>query len=161
MGCSDVINDQIMKQFGRISWFFLWFYCNASLLFHAGTDGRLETVSRENRLLIFFMRIMLGLPLSAIGCLFGITVKMASKIFYTIFATLYSKTKARIFWPWKEAIKETVVCRMLLEIKINFINFINFNQFRKTWALFLHLNWWILRIFMINYLKICMTVILH
>ena len=35
--------------------------------------------------------------------------------------------------------------------------FRNFIQFRKTWALFLHLNSRILPICMISYLKICMT----
>ena len=107
-GFADVTNDEVMKQLGGIT---LSFFAVLLQFILPGKDGQptfFKKISRENRLLIFLMRMKLGLNFSAIGCLFGVSRQTASNIFYDVLETLLINIKTWIFWPSKEAIKESM-----------------------------------------------------
>lgn len=64
-------------------------------------------MSFENRLLLFLMKMKLGLDHSALSCIFRIS-RTASKIFYDMLHLVFENTKTWILWPSREAIKETL-----------------------------------------------------
>lgn len=72
------------------------------------SDSCYSTVSKENRLMIFLIKIKLGISYSAIGVLFNINRTTVSRIFYSVLNSLVSKTKHFIFWPNKKSILDTL-----------------------------------------------------
>ncbi|XP_033208567.1 uncharacterized protein LOC117167613 [Belonocnema kinseyi] len=92
----------------QLGWITLPFFAVLLQFILPGKDGQpmfLKKISRENRLLIFLMKMKLGLNFSAIECIFGVSSQTASTCFYQVLETLLIKTKTWIFLPWKEAIK--------------------------------------------------------
>ncbi|XP_058801535.1 uncharacterized protein LOC131670163 [Phymastichus coffea] len=76
-----------------------------------GKDGQpqfFRTLSTEDRLLLFLMKLKLGISFSAIGLLFGVSRQTVSNIFFSILETVYKNVKKWIFWPSKEAVKQTM-----------------------------------------------------
>lgn len=73
-----------------------------------GQPAFFKKVSAENRLLIFLMKMKLGLPFAVIGCLFNVSHTTAACIFSSVLKTLVAKTRTWIFWPSKDAVKETL-----------------------------------------------------
>ncbi|XP_018398069.1 PREDICTED: uncharacterized protein LOC108776059 [Cyphomyrmex costatus] len=65
-------------------------------------------LSAENRLLLFLMKMKHGLPFSTLGSLFQISRTSAANIFKSVLKILVLNTKTWLFWPSKEAIKETM-----------------------------------------------------
>jgi len=66
----------------------------------------INSVKKENRLLIFLIKIKLGISYSAISVLFGIDPSTVSRIFTECLNFLSSKTKDFIFWPDKYSVKQ-------------------------------------------------------
>lgn len=66
------------------------------------------TISKENKLMIFLIKIKHFITYSAIGVLFNVNRTTVSRIFFSILEVLVSKTKQFIFWPNKRTILETL-----------------------------------------------------
>ena len=62
----------------------------------------------EDKLLLFLMKMKLGISFTSIGVLFGIHRTTVSKTFYYVLYTLATATKNWIFWPTKEVISRTM-----------------------------------------------------
>lgn len=108
VGCEDIKNDRTMKQLAGIT---LNFFHILLTFIEAKAEGQpayYKTLDSSNRLLLFLMKMKLGLSFGAIGCFFKVSSTTASTIFHEILVTLYAKTKSWIFWPSREAIKETM-----------------------------------------------------
>ncbi|XP_039297328.1 uncharacterized protein LOC120354355, partial [Nilaparvata lugens] len=56
-------------------------------------------MSKENRLLLFFMKLKLGLSYAALGVLFQVHSTTASSIFKQITKEIAQRTRGLIFWP--------------------------------------------------------------
>lgn len=67
-----------------------------------------NSTSKNDRLLIFLIKIKHNLTFSAIGVLFKIHRTSVSRIFFQCLEILSIKTKNLIFWPSKSSIKETL-----------------------------------------------------
>lgn len=61
---------------------------------------------RENRLVLFLMKVKLGMSYCALGLLFNIHRTTASRIFLNLLETLCFKTKNYVFWPSKYTVKK-------------------------------------------------------
>jgi len=71
-----------------------------NLLLSFMSDSCYSTVRKENRLMIFLIKIKLGgISYSAIRVLFNVNRTTVSRIFYSVLNSLVSKTKHFIFWP--------------------------------------------------------------
>lgn len=62
-------------------------------------------VSKENRLLIFLMKMKTGLTFSAISVLFAVHRTTISRIFFSTLEQLVSATANLVFWPEKDTVK--------------------------------------------------------
>lgn len=71
-------------------------------------ESSCSTISKENRLLIFLIKIKLGITYSAISVLFNVNRTTVTRIFYNTLNSLAIKTKEFIFWPNKKTILETL-----------------------------------------------------
>lgn len=71
-------------------------------------DLKEAKVSKENRLLIFLLKMKLGLTFSAIGVLFSVHRTSVSRIFYATLEVLSGSCKNFIQWPSKETIISTM-----------------------------------------------------
>lgn len=67
-----------------------------------------SNLTNNNKLLLFLMKLKLGVTFSALGVLFNIHRTTASRIFINLLSILCEKTKHFIFWPSKETISETL-----------------------------------------------------
>lgn len=104
-------------------------------------DCKERKISKENRLLIFLMKMKLGLSYSALRVLFGIHRTTVSTIFKTTLGHLTDRTKNLIFWPSLNSIKETMPtefrekypnCRVIIdctEIKVEQPNTVDARNF--------------------------------
>lgn len=66
------------------------------------------TLSKENMLLLFLMKMKLGITFAAIGVIFECHRTTVSASFKFILYHLYEKTKEWIFWPQKSTIQRTM-----------------------------------------------------
>lgn len=71
-------------------------------------DSCYSFVSKENRLMIFLIKMKLGISYSAISVLFNVNRSTISRIFHNILKSLVSKTKKFIFWPNKKTVVDTL-----------------------------------------------------
>ena len=71
-------------------------------------EGRSTEVTKSNRLLIFMMKMKIGLTYSVLGSLFDISAKTASNIFTQVLFILYNQTMDWILWPTKYEIMQTM-----------------------------------------------------
>lgn len=78
----------------------------------------------EDRILLFMMKIKLGLTYSALSILFKIHRTTAQRIFVDILIIIYEKTKNIIFWLSKEVVSSTLpecfkinypICRCIID----------------------------------------------
>lgn len=67
-----------------------------------------SSVTKENRLLIFLLKIKLGITYSAISVLFNLNRTTVTRIFYNILNCLAIRTKHFIFWPDKKTVFNTL-----------------------------------------------------
>ncbi|XP_066584995.1 LOW QUALITY PROTEIN: uncharacterized protein [Prorops nasuta] len=70
-------------------------------------DKKSYTMSKPNRVLLFLMKIKLGLTHSALAVIFGVH-RTTSKKFIGILESLNTILKNFIFWPSKETVKNTL-----------------------------------------------------
>ncbi|XP_043267041.1 uncharacterized protein [Venturia canescens] len=105
-GFEDIKDDTTMKQLGGISLSFFHVLLAFIQPQEKGQPAFYRILNGKNRLLLFLMKMKLGLSFGAIGCIFKVSKTTASNIFYEVLETLYEKTKTWIFWPSREAIKE-------------------------------------------------------
>ncbi|XP_071575643.1 uncharacterized protein [Temnothorax nylanderi] len=107
-GFENIKDDSTMKQLGSISlslYLILMQFIRPKAI---GQPSFYRSLSAKNRLLLFLMKMKLGISFSALGCIFNISKVTASSIFYSTLNTLYEKTKTWLFWPSREAIKKTM-----------------------------------------------------
>lgn len=69
-------------------------------------DNNKFKMTNENRLLLFLMKIKLGMSYCSLGILFSIHRTTASRIFLHLLETLCIKTKDYIFWPSKYTVQK-------------------------------------------------------
>lgn len=67
-----------------------------------------SSITKENRLLIFLLKIKLGITYSAISAIFNINPTTVTRIFYNILYALANQTKNFIFWPDKRTVSNTM-----------------------------------------------------
>jgi len=68
----------------------------------------IKKVSKENRLLIFLIKMKSGMSFSEISEFFMLDISTVSRIFYATLNILSLKTKNFIYWPSRKAIKATL-----------------------------------------------------
>jgi hypothetical protein len=99
----DIKDDTAMKQLAGITISFF----NILLQFIKpnvrGQPGYFRILKPEDRLLLFLMKMKLGLNFTALACVFNLGQQTASDVFYSVL-----ETKTWIFWPSKESVKETL-----------------------------------------------------
>ncbi|XP_066600582.1 uncharacterized protein [Prorops nasuta] len=78
------------------------------LLKRLNKSGNNSRISQENKLLIFLMKMKLGLTFSALSVLFCVHRTSISKIFYTTLHHLSCATSDLVFWPCKNVVKRTI-----------------------------------------------------
>jgi len=64
------------------------------------------SITKENELLLFLMKLKLGITYSALSVMFGIHRTTVTRIFSDVLTTLSTKTKDFIFWPSKKTISD-------------------------------------------------------
>ncbi|XP_064489664.1 uncharacterized protein LOC135401290 [Ornithodoros turicata] len=69
---------------------------------------RSSDVTREDRLVLFLMKLKLGVSLTALGALFGVTKSTASRVFHLMLDHLSTKLEKWIFVPPRTTIKDTM-----------------------------------------------------
>uniref|UniRef100_A0A2S2PKT1 Transposase Helix-turn-helix domain-containing protein n=1 Tax=Schizaphis graminum TaxID=13262 RepID=A0A2S2PKT1_SCHGA len=79
-----------------------------NLLLSFMSDSCYSTVSKENRLMIFLIKIKLGISYSAIEVFFNVNRTNELRVFYSVLNSLVSKTKHFIFWPNKKSILDNL-----------------------------------------------------
>lgn len=71
-------------------------------------DNHKYMVVKEDRLLIFLMKMKLGVSFSALSVLFGVHRTTVSRIFYSNLEELASATSNLVFWPSKSVVQRTM-----------------------------------------------------
>jgi len=64
------------------------------------------SITKENELLLFLMKLKLGITYSALSVMFGIRRTTVTRIFSDVLTTLSTKTKDFIFWPSKKTVSD-------------------------------------------------------
>jgi len=67
-----------------------------------------RSLSPSNKLLMFLMRLRLGLTFSALGVFFGIHETTCGKIFHQVLSLVYAGTYDWVFWPGRETVQATM-----------------------------------------------------
>lgn len=122
-GFSDIKTESTLLQFGGVS---MKFFRQLFDLINVKTVVKplyCKVLNNEDRLLLFLMKMKLGLPFCTLACIFDIHYTTASRIFVAILTTLTEKTKGWILWPPKESIYAKVplalrkypICRCLID----------------------------------------------
>lgn len=70
-------------------------------------DRRMK-ISNENKLLMFLVKMRLGLTFSALGVLFHVHRSTASRLFYSTLQYLAAACKNFVYWPEKYVVQETM-----------------------------------------------------
>ncbi|XP_028981916.1 uncharacterized protein LOC114841192 [Diachasma alloeum] len=108
LGYENIKDDRTMKQLAGITLSFFHILLTFIEVKAEGQPAYYKTLDSSNRLLRFLMKMKLGLTFGAIGYFFKVSSTTASTIFHEILVTLHVKMKSWIFWPSREAIKETM-----------------------------------------------------
>jgi len=67
-----------------------------------------SSITKENRLLIFLLKMKLCITYSAISAIFNINPTTVTRVFYNILYALANQTKHFIFWPDKKTVFNTL-----------------------------------------------------
>ena len=121
----DIEDDKALKQLGGIS---LSFFKELLEFIKPGKKGQPTVyiaVKEEDRLLLFLMKMKLGLGFSALSCIFKIARQTAANIFFEILETIFIYTKTWIFWPSKDAVQQSMPisfknypnCRAIIDLQ--------------------------------------------
>lgn len=68
--------------------------------------GKRFSINKENELLLFLMKLKLGITYSALSVMFGVQRTTVARIFSNVLITLSIGTKDFIFWPSKRTISD-------------------------------------------------------
>ena len=104
----DISNDAIMKQLGGVTILFFLILFQSITMNREDRPNFIRKMNNENRLLLFLMKMKLGLDFSALSCIFRISRTTASTIFYHTLNVVFKNANSWIFWPSKDAIKATM-----------------------------------------------------
>ncbi|KMQ85539.1 fatty-acid amide hydrolase 2-like protein [Lasius niger] len=108
IGFDDIKTDSDMKQLAGVSLsMFQILLAFIKPLTH-GQPKYYKVMNVQNRLLLFLMKMKLGLTFGAIGVFFHISASSVSSIFYSVLETLHENTKTWVFWPSREAIRSSM-----------------------------------------------------
>lgn len=101
-GFISIKNQQQLKDLTGTT--FQVFYLLLSFL----SDSSYYSFDKENRLLMFLIKIKLGITYSALSSIFNCSRQTTTRIFYNTLNILEIKTKMFIFWPSKYTVRETL-----------------------------------------------------
>lgn len=101
-GFDSVKNETSLKDLTRTS------FNVFNFLLSLFPENRTNVIIKNNRLLIFLIKIKLDLSLSALSVLFNVHRTTVSRTFFNILYILCFKTKNLIFWPSKHTRTETL-----------------------------------------------------
>lgn len=107
-GFADIATDVTMRQLAGVSREFFLLLLSFIVPHHDGQPRYFVKMQKENRLLLFLMKMKLGISFCALGCLFHVSTSSASRIFFQVLETLTLKTKTWIFWPSRESVKKNL-----------------------------------------------------
>lgn len=113
-GFPDVTTDSHMKQVTGISLAVFHVLLQFIIPRAEGRPKYFRTLNSENRLLLFLMKMKLGLAFSAIGMFFHISGQTASAIFESVLITVHEKKKLGFSGLVEELLKQQ--CRNLSKI---------------------------------------------
>ncbi|XP_066596476.1 uncharacterized protein [Prorops nasuta] len=102
---ASIKDNSSMKQLGGVTISFFTILLNILKVHFEGPSKFYRTLCPADRLLLFLMKMKLGLTFTALGCIFKVSTVTASSIFYSILHVVFEETKTWIFWPSKEAVK--------------------------------------------------------
>lgn len=108
MGFADLSSDSDMKSMGGISLSVFKILLQFIIPGEHQQPKYYKTLNSENRLLLFLMKMKLGLTFAVLGILFHVSSRTVSSIFNTVLETIYENTKTWVFWPSKDAVKATM-----------------------------------------------------
>lgn len=97
-GFKSIKNEKSLKDISGIS------FSVFNILLKLMPNVNRSVISNENALLIFLMKLKLGLTYSSLAVFFGVHRTTVSRIFTDTLFTLSIKTKDLIFWPNKRTI---------------------------------------------------------
>lgn len=117
-GHSSIMNDEEMLSVAGVTREVFDFFLRC-----LGKSGN-EKLSIQNRLLLFLMRMKLGLSSRALAVIFQVHRTTAARYFKTILESLSSKCKKLIKWPSKESVQASMpdafklsygACRVIID----------------------------------------------
>ncbi|XP_057332336.1 uncharacterized protein LOC130672086 [Microplitis mediator] len=123
----DMKDNGAMKQFGGVTSSFFQVLLN-DIKANNSNGKFIKKVLSENRLLLFLMRIKLGLNFRALGRIFKIANRTTSRIFHSILETLLPRAKKFVDWPNEERMKLTM--SPVFNLRLNCRVVIDFLEYR-------------------------------
>ena len=108
LGFENVKDDCTMKQLGGVTLSFYDILLQFIKPKNVGQPSCYKKLSAQNRLLLFLMKMKLGIPFTALACIFSVSHTNVSDIFFSVLETIFLSTKNWLFWPSKEAIRQTM-----------------------------------------------------
>ncbi|RLU19985.1 hypothetical protein DMN91_008544 [Ooceraea biroi] len=108
IGFDDIKSDSDIRQLARVSLSVFQILLAFIKPLAYGQPKYYKVINAQNRLLLFLMKMKLGLTFGAIGVLFHISASSVSSIFYSVLETLHENTKTWIFWLSREAIRSSM-----------------------------------------------------
>lgn len=108
IGVKNIISDSLMLPIAGVTLAFFKILLNLIVQGRDGQPKRYVALNKDNRLLLFLMKLKLGLTFTVLGILFCINATTASRIFYQMLETITIKTESWIFWPSKESVKKNM-----------------------------------------------------
>ncbi|KAJ8674935.1 hypothetical protein QAD02_010721 [Eretmocerus hayati] len=67
-----------------------------------------RTITKENKLLMFLMKMKCGLSFTAISCIFSVHRTWVSKLFSSVLEEFTDATRNLVFWPSREVVRATM-----------------------------------------------------
>lgn len=107
-GYENVATDSSMKRVAGMKLSFFKILLKFIQPKTAGQPAYYKVLDELNRLLLFLMEMKLGITFDALSEIFRVSNSTVSNIFHEVLNTLYECTKTWIFWPSREAIRETM-----------------------------------------------------
>ncbi|XP_066582244.1 uncharacterized protein [Prorops nasuta] len=108
IGFENINADSTMRQLAGVTISFFLVLLSLIEIGKYGQPNFYRSLGKKNRLLLFLMKLNLGISFCALGCLFQVHATTASRIFFQVLETLSIKTKTWIFWPSKSAVKQNL-----------------------------------------------------
>ena len=88
----DVKNDKQMKQLGGVDLAFFFILLNFIKPNAKGQPKYYKVMNSKDRLLLFLMKMKLGIPFTALSCIFVVSQNTARTIFYDVLTSVFEYT---------------------------------------------------------------------